>query len=190
MYFPQNDYNQRTDEGEKLATPSKGRFRKLHILLSVLIVISSIIMAENLCQFMYWAYHADKGSLGCFLTIICFLTYDLFIIRTIFYKGEKQRIYQFKFRSVFASTSTLIATLLTYMWWAAPNPFSGVALIPILCLCLNFILNFILDRLKPAKAQVEETYSMRQTPQPSPRRRYPPVEEAHSMMQTPPELWQ
>jgi F0F1-type ATP synthase assembly protein I len=207
MYFPQNDYNQRTDEGEKLTTPSKDPFRKLHILLSVLIVITSIIMAENLCQFMYWAYHADKGSLGSILTIICFLVYDFFIIRTIFYKGEKQRIYRFKLRSVFASTSTLITILLTYMFWAAENKFRIIALTPVLCLCLNFILNFILDRLKPAKAQVEATHSMMQTPsvplrprprvEPNPefspmpdlRRRYPPVEDAHPMMQTPPEQW-
>ena len=208
MYFPQNDYNQRTDEGEKLTTPSKDPFRKLCILLSVLIVISSILMAKNLCQFMYWAYHADKGSLGSILTIICFLVYDFLITRTIFYKGEKQKIYRFKLRSAFASTSILIAILLTYMFWAAENAFGTVALIPTLCLCLNFILNFILDRLKPAKAQAEETHSMMQTPSallrprprvepnpefppmPDPRRKYPSVEEAHPMMQTPPEQWQ
>jgi hypothetical protein len=204
MYFPQNDYNQRTDENEKLTTPSKDRFRKLRILLSVLIIITSIIMAENLCQFMYWAYHADKGSFGSFLTVICFLVYDFFIIRTIFYKGEKQRIYQFKLRSAFASTSTLIAILLTYMCWAGGNTFSAIALIPTLCLCLNFILNFIFYRIKPSKAKVKETHSMMQTPSvplrsypwvepnpefppmPDPQRRYPP----HPMMQTPPEQWQ
>ena len=162
MYFPQDDSNQRTDEGEKLTIPSKGHFRKLHILLSVLIVIGSILIATKLCPFMYWAYNADKGTFGSFLTIICLLAYDFFIIRMIFYQGEKLRIYRFKLRAAFASTSTLIATLLTYMWWAAPNPLSGVLLIPTLCLCLNFILNFILDRLQPAKAQVEETSSMMQ----------------------------
>jgi cation transport ATPase len=212
MYFPQNDSNQKTDEGEKLTTPSKGHFRKLHILLSVLIVIISIIMAENLCQFMYRIYTPDKGSSGSILTIVCFLVYDFFIIRTIFYKGAKQRIYRFKLRSAFASTSILIAILLTYMFWAGENTFDTLALIPTFCLCLNFILNFILNRLQSAKAQEEETSSMMQTPSfllrprppieveqtpypetppmPNPWKEYPPIEEAHPRKQTPPELWQ
>lgn len=213
MYFPQDNPKNGIDEGEKLKDPSKGHFKKLRIFLAMIFITISIIIAQKLCQFFNWASPNEKGSLGSFLTITCFLIYDLFMIRTIFYKGQKQRIYRFKLRSAFASTSTLIAILLTYMCWAGGNTFGTLALIPILCLCLNFILNFILDRLQPAKAQAEETSSMIQVPSVllrprpqveieqtdphpeippmrDPRRRYPSAEEAYPMMQTPPELWQ
>lgn len=193
MYFQQNDFENKIDQGEKLQEPSQDRFRKSHLLLAMLIVISSIFMAYNICKFMYWGYHAERGPFGSIITIVCFLAYDIFIVRTIFFKCAKQSIYKFKLRSVFATTSALIAILLTYMLWAAENSFGTLISIPLFCLCANFILNFILNRLQPAKTQMGNA-DLREQPLPvppmsSPQREYPPMEEGYLMRQTPPELW-
>lgn len=145
-----NRVQQRIEQGEKLrVTPQRRSY--LPILFFVLVIIISILISVLLCQWMFWAYKADRGLMGSLITVVCFLAFDVLSAWILFARRKMYAVYRFKLRIMFAAVSALITIPLSYMLWAAYYSMRAIFFLYIIALCANLILNLVLKRHRPRR---------------------------------------
>jgi ABC-type multidrug transport system permease subunit len=146
MYFQEQDFRS-TQEEEKLRVPSpqKSKFVKNLVLLIITVAVS-ITLGVLFSLTAYISDGPERGFLGSFIAVISFLLFDFFMAWVLFTGGKKWTIYRLKTRMIVAAISTLIAVLFSYLLWAADNPFSTILSVFLFFLCINLLVNAILNR--------------------------------------------